>query len=198
MSDYITSTQMADKVLPKIKTYVDNGLDTKADKATTLAGYGITDAYTKTEIDGKLAGAFHYKGSVATVADLPATGNEVGDVYNVLENGNNYAWDGTDWDSLSGIVDLSNYYTKTEVDDKFTDVYTKTETDALLDGKQNELTAGPGITILEDPYTGTTVITSADTTYTAGDGIDITNNEISVKYATDAEVDAMLTTIFGA
>src|SRR5699024_3070946 len=25
----------------------------KADKATTLAGYGITDAYTKSEIDGK-------------------------------------------------------------------------------------------------------------------------------------------------
>lgn len=29
-------------------------LDTKADKATTLAGYGITDAYTAEEIDEKL------------------------------------------------------------------------------------------------------------------------------------------------
>lgn len=29
-------------------------VDKKADKATTLAGYGISDAYNKTEIDGKL------------------------------------------------------------------------------------------------------------------------------------------------
>lgn len=29
--------------------------DSKADKATTLAGYGITDAYTKTEVDGKIS-----------------------------------------------------------------------------------------------------------------------------------------------
>ena len=33
------------------KTEVDDLLDDKADSATTLAGYGITDAYTKTEID---------------------------------------------------------------------------------------------------------------------------------------------------
>ena len=31
-----------------------NTVDGKADKATTLAGYGIEDAYTKTDIDGKL------------------------------------------------------------------------------------------------------------------------------------------------
>ncbi len=31
---------------------VQTALDGKADKATTLAGYGITDAYTKTETDG--------------------------------------------------------------------------------------------------------------------------------------------------
>lgn len=31
-------------------------LDTKADKATTLDGYGITDAYTKSDIDSKLGG----------------------------------------------------------------------------------------------------------------------------------------------
>lgn len=33
---------------------VDGKLDGKADKATTLAGYGITDAYSKTEIDASL------------------------------------------------------------------------------------------------------------------------------------------------
>lgn len=38
------------------KTDVDTALATKADKATTLAGYGITDAYTKTEVDTALSG----------------------------------------------------------------------------------------------------------------------------------------------
>lgn len=33
---------------------VKDSLDTKADTATTLAGYGITDAYTKTQVDTKL------------------------------------------------------------------------------------------------------------------------------------------------
>lgn len=37
------------------KTETDDLLDDKADKATTLSGYGITDAYTKTETDTELA-----------------------------------------------------------------------------------------------------------------------------------------------
>ena len=32
----------------------------KADKATTLSGYGITDSYTKTQIDNKFAGLISY------------------------------------------------------------------------------------------------------------------------------------------
>ena len=38
------------------KSEVTTQLNFKADKATTLAGYGITDAYTKTEVDNKIAG----------------------------------------------------------------------------------------------------------------------------------------------
>lgn len=40
----------ANGLVEALKTTVDG----KADKATTLAGYGITDAYTQTEIDNKL------------------------------------------------------------------------------------------------------------------------------------------------
>jgi hypothetical protein len=36
------------------ETAVNTALGGKADKATTLDGYGITDAYTKTDIDGKV------------------------------------------------------------------------------------------------------------------------------------------------
>lgn len=38
------------------KAQADNALVGKADKATTLGGYGITDAYTKTQVDNALAG----------------------------------------------------------------------------------------------------------------------------------------------
>lgn len=53
-----------------------------------------------------------YCGSVATYDDLPTEDNKVGDVYNVIDTGNNYAWDGEGWDEISSIVDLSGYVTK--------------------------------------------------------------------------------------
>lgn len=52
-----------------------------------------------------------FKGTVQTYADLPATGNDQGDVWNVAENGDNYVWTGTEWDKFSSDVDLSNYVT---------------------------------------------------------------------------------------
>ena len=53
-----------------------------------------------------------YCGSVATYDDLPTEDNKIGDVWNVLDTGNNYAWDGEGWDEISSIVDLSGYVTK--------------------------------------------------------------------------------------
>jgi len=37
----------------------------KATKATTLSGYGIQDAYTKDQVDAKVASVYRVKGSVA-------------------------------------------------------------------------------------------------------------------------------------
>ena len=51
----------------------DTALDTaKADKATTLAGYGITDAYTKTEVDSIISG----KKQVVSCPALTASGSQ--------------------------------------------------------------------------------------------------------------------------
>ena len=36
-------------------------LNSKANSATSLVGYGITDAYTKTEVDNKLANLLTYE-----------------------------------------------------------------------------------------------------------------------------------------
>ena len=102
-----TNGSVTQKAVTDAINGVDGSLNNKAEKATSLAGYGIEDAYTKHEVDGKLAGAFHYKGTVATVADLPSSGNEVGDTYNVTSTGGNYCWDGSTWDKLSENIDLS-------------------------------------------------------------------------------------------
>lgn len=64
-----------------------------------------------------LTTVYQYKGSVATYANLPTTGQKVGDVWNVetadpdhgIKAGDNVAWDGARWDTLGGNHDLSGY-----------------------------------------------------------------------------------------
>lgn len=103
----------------------------KQSPATTLAGYGIGDAYTKGQVDALLGSTFTYKGSKDTYAELPKTGNKIGDVWNIaqadtahnVKAGDNVAWTGTEWDVLAGLTDLSGYaqasdfveYTETEI-----------------------------------------------------------------------------------
>lgn len=86
---------------------------------TSLEGYGITDAYTKTEVDGLVSGVLHYKGTKATVSALPSSGNAVGDVWHVTADAGEYAWDGSTWQELGSNVDLSGYVpTSTTVNGK--------------------------------------------------------------------------------
>lgn len=78
-------------------------------KPTTISGYGITDAYTKTEIDSKISAVLKYKGTKATVAALPSSGNTAGDVWHVTADGSEWAWDGSAWQELGTAIDLSGY-----------------------------------------------------------------------------------------
>lgn len=53
-----------------------------------------------------LASVYKYKGSAATLAELPASGNEVGDVWNVEANDMNYGWTGAAWDPLGQMFEI--------------------------------------------------------------------------------------------
>ena len=81
-----------------------------------------SDVYTKTEvmslINAKVASALKYKGAVATTAALPSSGQENGDSYYVQADGYMYAWsdDYSDWQALGSATDMTDYYTKSEVD----------------------------------------------------------------------------------
>ena len=95
------------------------------------------DAYqTASDVDGKIAtaltSAMEYKGSVATYADLPSSGNKVGDFYNVLSDGKNYAWDGSAWDDAGGTIDMSAFWTSTTGQSNTLEAATVAEINAIL------------------------------------------------------------------
>ena len=132
----------------------------KADAATTLTGYGITDAYTKTETDT----AIGKKADKATTL----TGYGITDAYTKTETDTAIGKKADKATTLTGygIVDA---YTKTETDtaigkkaDKATtlagygiaDAYTKTETDTSVGKKADKATTLTGYGIA-DAYTKT-------------------------------------------
>lgn len=92
------------------QTQINTFLDAKADKANTPTISDMNSA-----IASAISGVYKYKGSVSTYDNLPTTDLTIGDVYNVEDTGDNYAWTGTTWDKLAGIVDLSDYATLTYV-----------------------------------------------------------------------------------
>lgn len=88
------------------------------------AGTANTDAVNKKQLDDAIAGVgtvFNFKGSVATVADLPSSGNKIGDVWYVESEHVGYIWltDSTSpagrWEQLGPTVDLSGYLRKAEL-----------------------------------------------------------------------------------
>ncbi len=102
--------------------------------AATMRGF--LKVYSKAEVDAKIGSALRFMGTVENFAALPSEGVQVGDVYNIkaaggtdihgtaIKAGDNVVYvDANDdpgdthaagWDVLAGVVDLTNYYTKTE------------------------------------------------------------------------------------
>lgn len=122
------------------KKYVDDGLANKANQATTLAGYGITDAFTKDEINSKLSSVYKPGGSM-DFSNLPEPSESIlGLVYSMNDAfttddrflasepvqypiGTNVVTIAVNdngetkylFDVLAGFVDLSDYAKKTDM-----------------------------------------------------------------------------------
>ena len=97
-------------------TTLTKRIDTVANNlATHKADFNNPHKVTAKQLG--LTTVYQYKGSVATYAGLPTTGQKVGDVWNVetadpdhgIKAGDNVAWDGAQWDTLGGNHDLSGY-----------------------------------------------------------------------------------------
>lgn len=95
-----------------VKDYVTEEMDSKLNTKANSA-----DVYTKSEVDNKVSSIYKYKGSVANKEALPTENLAIGDVYNLEDTGMNVAYTGEKWDELGVNIDLSSYYTKTEVNE---------------------------------------------------------------------------------
>lgn len=86
------------------------------DIITFAAARLYTDA-TKEELEKKIEeGSFlKWKGTKELIVDLPLSG-ENGDVWHVNEDGGEYGWNGEKWEELGKGIDLSEFYTKQEID----------------------------------------------------------------------------------
>ena len=118
----------------------DVGIQTASDVSTAIstALANSNDPYqTESDVDSKIStavsSAYKYKGSVATVNDLPASGNTTGDVYDVQSNGMNYAWNGSAWDALGTYVDTSVLWTSTSGQSNSLLAMTTAEINAILE-----------------------------------------------------------------
>lgn len=77
----------------------------------------LENAKTYTDDKIRKSKLFVYAGQVDTAADLPETA-EIGEVYNVVDTGANYAWSGTGWDKLSENIDLSVFATTSQLNEE--------------------------------------------------------------------------------
>lgn len=124
-----------------------NSLESDRTDAALSAAQGKTLKTLVDDLKASVAAALDYKGTKDTYDDLPTEGNKKGDVWNVVgahgttPAGTNYAWDGTQWDPLGGTIDLSGYYTKTQVDDAISAAKTELEAaDTALEGQITTVT----------------------------------------------------------
>lgn len=124
-----------------------NSLESDRTDAALSAAQGKALKTLVDELKASVAAALDYKGTKDTYEELPTKGNKKGDVWNVVAAhgttpaGTNYAWDGVAWDPLGGTIDLSGYYTKTQVDDAISAAKTELEAaDTALEGQITTVT----------------------------------------------------------
>jgi len=79
-------------------------------------GWIFNNYYNQAQIHSLLNRTYHVMGSVANFGALPTTAQTVGDVWNLLDTGENYVWvdnlnntGAAGWDKLSGIIDVSGF-----------------------------------------------------------------------------------------
>ena len=149
-ADVAIDASVADGVIPNASTLegvTDTGraLMTAASASAAVATLGLSSVYD-------------YKGQVASEIDLPEDA-ELGDVYNVSDTGMNYAWNGTQWDSLGTVTTLASLgVTATAAELNYTAGVTA-PIQTQLDAKQTKDDADAFETLVGETYATKTELT---------------------------------------
>lgn len=149
-ADVAIAASVADGVIPNASTLegvTDTGraLMTAESASAAVATLGLSSVYD-------------YKGQVASEIDLPEDA-ELGDVYNVSDTGMNYAWNGTQWDSLGTVTTLASLgVTATATELNYTAGVTA-PIQTQLDGKQTKDDADAFETLVGETYATKTEMT---------------------------------------
>jgi len=181
-----------------VQSAVDELADEKADSATTLSGYGITDAYTKEEIDNALSELetnITWKAAVATYSDIATTYPNPQPGWTVVANDVNIAYRYTTsdgWTAISAnatpeateqinglmtstmVTKLNGIASGAEVNQNAFSNITVGSTTVAADSKTDTLTlvAGSNVTLTPDATNDKVTIaatnTTTGTTYAAG------------------------------
>ena len=121
---------------------------------------GVTLTSSTTKADLGLSRVYKYKGSVATYADLANIQNpDEGDVWNVEENDKNYAWTGTAWDDIGGILPVDSALSTTSENPVQNKVVTLQKADKAT--LTNVSGTTPSVTLANNTiFTATSTLTS--------------------------------------
>ncbi len=150
----------------KLSISFQKEINGKADKATTLEGYGITDSYTKTEVDTKIDTTEKTANKVSDNADI--TDESIN--YPSIEYLENYYYSFSETDNLldqkaDKATTLAGYGIK--------DAYTKEEANIYYNSKLDNR----GFDI--EPTSGSAKYLTSGTVYTALLGKENINNKVS-------------------
>lgn len=148
-------------------TIIDNVLYNKVDKKAgkDLSTNDFTDGY-KRKID-TLQNIYNFISSVQTKAELLLIEKQRnGDVYNVIEENKDYAWNGLEWVVLGSATNTDNLVTKEELNQQATQ---QSQKNAEQDGRLDNVEA-------KNAEQDTAIANKVDkTTQTASDLNDITD-----------------------
>ena len=188
-----TTTDLTEKITTVANNLATHEADFSNPHKVTAEQLGLTTVY-------------QYKGSVATYADLPTTGQKVGDVWNVetadpdhgIKAGDNVAWDGAQWDILGGNHDLSGY-AQLNLANKFTALNTFRANIAVSNGtaagSQGQIILGvkPNTaTVQANIISSTTGALNYNATEAAGHYFRIGNNTASTSITSNESETAIL------
>lgn len=136
LDDYLTKTNAnttyatKDSLNNEVNQLVEE-INLKLDDTVAASTYlRQDDANTTYAKKSDITNIYKFKGTKTNYSDLPTTGVIAGDVWNItnadaehgIKAGDNVAWNGTAWDNLSGVTDLSGYATTTTTDAMSADI----------------------------------------------------------------------------